>query len=110
MPSLRHLALATLLFTAAVTGCAKTGSNQTSCDTTEVSPNSQPGGPTPRAGLDRYLKVDRSGLPKRGYVLESHNASRYVFASGAHRVSVSKLPTEKGAPAVWVALLAFDCS
>ena len=109
-PRFCRIAAVALLCAAALTGCAKTGSNRTSCDTTEVSPNSQPGGSTPRAALDRYLKVDRSGLPKGGYVLESHSGSRYVFASGAHRVSVSKLPTDKGAPAVWVALLAYDCS
>jgi len=102
--------LATLLWVAAVTGCASTGSHSTSCSTTEVSPNSQPGGPTPRAALDAYLKVDRTGLPETGYRLQGHHGNRYVYASGKYQVSLSRLPGTTNKDAAWVALLVYDCT
>lgn len=101
---------ATCLCLAPFTGCAKTGSHRTTCSTREVSPGGQPGGATPRAALDNFIKGNASGLPKSGYTLESHNRTRYIFASGLYRVSVSKLPTTKGEPAVWVVMLTFDCT
>ena len=106
----RPTVAALLLCLAAFTGCAKTGSNQTSCVTNEVSPSSQPGGKTPRAALDAFLKSGQSALPKGTYRLESHFGTRYVLANGLHKVSVTKLPTTEGEPAVWVVLLTYDCS
>lgn len=106
----RPVVAATLLFVATLTGCATTGSNQTSCVTKEVSPSSQPGGKTPRAALDAVLKAGQPALPKGIYHLEGHSGTRYVFANGLHKVSVSKLPTTGGEPAVWVVLLTYDCS
>lgn len=111
MPHTRVLpAIAAILCAAALSGCASTGSHSTSCSTTEVSPNSQPGASTPRAALDAYLKVDRSGLPKSGYTLEGHHGNRYVYVSGKQRVSLSKLPGTTSQQSDWVVLLTFDCT
>lgn len=110
MPRRPITLLVTFLALAIGSGCAAHGSHSMACSSAEVSSNAQPGGATARKALEAYLKIDRTGLPKSGYRVDGHFGTRYIFVSGDHRVSVTKLPTDKSEPAVWVVNLTFDCS
>ena len=108
---LRSIAVGTAFGVATVLGaCSAKGSHTLTCQSTEVAPNSQPGAKTPQAALEWYLKHGNSGLPKTGFKLSGHTATRSVYSNGTQQISVSTLPAEKGEARIWVVMMTYDCS
>ncbi len=94
----------------AVGGCSASGSRHLTCNSTEVAPNSQPGSNGPKAALDWFVKHADAGVPRNGYELTSHSATRYVYSSDTTQVSVTALPGDKGKPRLWVVTMTYDCT
>lgn len=112
MNSLRPRIIAlslTIGFVSALAGCSATGSHSIACSSNEVAPNSQPGESGPSAALEWYLKNGHSALPRSGFRLGGHTATRYVYRNGKNQVSVGALPAAPGEPRTWVVLITYSC-
>ena len=94
---------------AATAACSTTGSTTRTCDTTEVSPSSQPGAAEPDEALEWFLEHGGSDFGPGGFSESGSSETRVVYSDGLNQIAVGALPAGPDDEPVWVVLMTYEC-